>query len=174
MAGERISITVHAHYFDEGTKLHQQARNAISKRTPALLTAIRKFHTYSNELRQQYKPEWKFPLPDPLPAELGALREDGSLLADVWVTRLSESAAMPKWLEDPQVRTGIRAVLDKDRCLEERRRLGREADNLCRSYGRELAAIELAMRSPQSTWPPPPSRQLIHDKLLRCSNRLSS
>ena len=114
------------------------------------MTAIRKFNNYTDELHQQYKPEWNFPLPDPLPAELGPLREDGSLLADVWVTRLPESTAMPKWLEDPQVRTGIRAVLEKDRCLEELRRLGREADNLCRSYGRELAAVELAMRSAQS------------------------
>ena len=135
--------------FDEGTKLHQQACKSISKRTPALLTAIRKFNKYCDELQEQYKPEWSFPLPSPLPTELGPLREDASLLADVWVTRPSNTK--PKWLEDPQVRQGVRAVLEKDRCLEELRRLGMEADNLCRSYGRELTAVELALRNPRST-----------------------
>nr|VWO93910.1 Plasma membrane ATPase (EC [Ganoderma boninense] len=86
-----------------GTKLHQQARKAISKRTPALLTAIRKFNKYCDDLQQQYKTEWNFPLPAPLPGELGPLREDASLLADVWVTRLP--TATLKWLEDPQTQT---------------------------------------------------------------------
>ncbi len=40
-------------------------------------------------------------------------------------------------------------MLTQDRCLEERWRLGNEADNLCRWYGRELAAVELAIRTPQ-------------------------
>ena len=112
------------------------------------MTAIRKFNKYCSELVEQYQSEWNFPLPNTLPTELGPLREDSSLLADVWVTRIATT--VPKWLEDPKIRSGIRAVLDKDRCLEERRRLGLEADNLCRSYGRELAAIELSMRQQKS------------------------
>ena len=87
-------------------------------------------------------------MPDPLPAELGPLRDDSSLLADVWITRVSTPT--PRWLGDLQVRKGIQAVLAKDRCLEERRRLEIEADNLCQSYGRDLAAVELAMRNPNS------------------------
>ena len=135
-----------------GTKLHQQTRSAISKRTPALLTAIRKFNKYCVELQRLYQPEWSFHLPAALPVELGPLREDSSLLADVWVTRVSQPT--PRWLCDVLVRKGIQAVLAKDRCLEERRRLEMEADNLCRSYGRDLAAVELAMRNPdsQSAW----------------------
>jgi hypothetical protein len=57
----------------------------------------------------------------------------------------------PRWLTDVDVRKGIRAMLKSDRCLEERRRLGLEADNLCCWFGRELAAIELALRLPAST-----------------------
>jgi len=41
-------------------------------------------------------------------------------------------------------------MLKQDRCLEEQRRLGIEADNLCRWYGNELAAIELTLRTPES------------------------
>ena len=39
-------------------------------------------------------------------------------------------------------------MLKLDRCLEERCRLGVEADNLCRWFGRELHAIELSLRTP--------------------------
>lgn len=131
-----------------GTTLHQQTRKAISKRTPALISAIRKFNKYCEELRRLYQPEWSFPLPAALPTELGPLREDSSLLADVWVTRISTPT--PRWLSEVQVRKGIQAVLAKDRCLEERRRLEIEADNLCRSYCRELATVELAMRNHNS------------------------
>ncbi|KAI0694788.1 hypothetical protein C8Q76DRAFT_634071 [Earliella scabrosa] len=130
-----------------GTKLHQQTRKAISKRTPALLTAIRKFNTYCDALKREHKKGWKIPLPTHLPVELGALRNDPSLLTDVWVTPVATPA--PRWMDEPDVRRGIRAMLSKDRCLEERRRLGNEADNLCRWYGDELAAVELALRTPR-------------------------
>ena len=65
------------------------------------------------------------------------------------------STPTPRWLGDVLVRKGIKAVLAKDRCLEERRRLQMEADNLCQSYGRDLAAVELALRNPDSeyAWP---------------------
>ena len=112
------------------------------------MTAIRKFNKYRTELAQLYQPAWNFPLPEALPEELKAIREDSSLLCDVWITRISPT--VPRWLEDPNVRSGIRAVLAKDRCLEERRRLEMEADNLCRSYSLNLAAVELAMRNPNS------------------------
>ena len=134
-----------------GTKLHQQTRKAISKRTPALMTAIRRFNKYRAELSRLHDPAWNFPLPDPLPEELNTLREDSSLLADVWISRLSPT--VPRWLEDANIRAGIRAVLARDRCEEERRRLEMEAENLCRSYGLNIAAVELAMRLPTSTLP---------------------
>ncbi len=130
-----------------GTKLHQQTRKAIAKRTPALKTAIRKFNTYCDTLERLHKKRWNIPLPARLPTELGTLREDPSLLTDVWITQVS--GPTPRWLEDVNVRRGIRAMLANDRCLEERRRLGNEADNLCRWYGQELAAVELAIRTPR-------------------------
>ncbi|KAI0701749.1 hypothetical protein C8Q76DRAFT_633393 [Earliella scabrosa] len=130
-----------------GTKLHQQTRKAIAKRTPALLTAIRKFNSYCDTMKRQYRKKWNIPLPTKLPTELSTLREDPSLLTDVWITPVP--SPMPRWLHEPNVRRGIRAMLLKDRCVEERRRLGEEADNLCRWYGNELAAVELAILTPQ-------------------------
>ncbi|GLB38031.1 hypothetical protein LshimejAT787_0410820 [Lyophyllum shimeji] len=126
-----------------GTKLHQATRAAIKKRTPALINSINKFNTYCATLDRLHKPEWGIPIPEPLPTLLGELREDALLMQDVWITRTP--GKLPRWLEDSKVRNGIRAMLKTDRCLEERRRLGMEADNLCRWFGRELTAIERAL-----------------------------
>ncbi|KAF8178009.1 hypothetical protein BJ912DRAFT_856565, partial [Pholiota molesta] len=129
-----------------GTKLHQQTRKAISKRAPALLTAIKKFNVYCAKLEDLYDPACNIPLPLPLPTKLADLRDDSSLMEDVWISPL-EAKSQP-WLDDPSIRSGIRAMIKLDRCLEEQRRLGREADNLCSWFHRELGAVELAIRTP--------------------------
>ncbi|KAI9453747.1 hypothetical protein HD554DRAFT_2199295 [Boletus coccyginus] len=131
-----------------GTKLHQQTRKAISKRQPALMSAIRKFNSYCEQLEELHDPAWSIPLPTPLPTKLNDLRNDQSLMEDVWIT--PSEGQIPRWLEDQVVRDGIRAMQKRDRCLEEQRRLGIEADNLCRWYGAELAAVELAMHTPEN------------------------
>ena len=73
-------------------------------------------------------------------------------MEDVWITRTSQE--VPRWLNEVEVRVGIRAMLKLDHCLEERCRLGREADNLCRWFGRELLAIEGAILLPSSELAP--------------------
>lgn len=132
----------------KGTKLHQQTRKAIAKRQPALMTAIRKFNSYCERLESLYDPAWGVPLPPPLPTKLADLRNDHTLMEDVWIT--PSVGNVPRWIEDVDVRDGIRAMLKWDRCQEEQRRLGLEADNLCRWFGDELAELELALRSPSS------------------------
>jgi hypothetical protein len=131
-----------------GTKLHQHTRKAIAKRKPALMAAIRKFNGYCERLAMLYDPSWSIPLPRSLPTQLAALRDSSDLMEDVWIT--PTPGVLPAWLDDRDVREGIRAMLKKDRCLEERRRLGMEADNLCRWFGRELTAVELAIQTPTS------------------------
>ncbi|OSX55799.1 hypothetical protein POSPLADRAFT_1163054, partial [Postia placenta MAD-698-R-SB12] len=140
---DRLDQAVGGRHNPLGTKIHQQTRKAIAKRTPALKTAIRKFNRYCESLKELKQPEWTITVPLPLPTDLDALRDDASLLADVWID--PSQAQAPRWLEDVDVRKGIRALLLGDRCLEERRRLGREADNICRWYGSELAAAKLAL-----------------------------
>jgi hypothetical protein len=139
------------HIAPTGTKLHQSTRKAISKRKPALMNAIRKFNRYCEALENLYKPEWNIPLPEPLPTQLAVLRDSSSLMEDVWIA--PAEGEVPRWLEDRDVREGIRAILKLDRGLEERRRLGIEADNLCRWFGRELCAVKVALSTPSSTLP---------------------
>lgn len=126
--------------------MHQRTRAAITKRTPALMRAIRTFNKYCAKLSDLHDPSWSIPIPSPLPTHLAELRDRSDLLEDVWIQRREVSP--PGWLADFNVREGIRALLKKDHCLEERRRLGEEADGLCRWLGNELTAVELAIRSP--------------------------
>ena len=68
-------------------------------------------------------------------------------MEDVWITPSDDE--LPRWLTDVDVRNGIRAMLKADHCLEERKRLGREADSLCSWFGQRLMSIETALRLPQ-------------------------
>ncbi|EMD38084.1 hypothetical protein CERSUDRAFT_48992 [Gelatoporia subvermispora B] len=134
------------------TKLHQLTRKAISRRQPAIQTAIRKFNKYCEALealKQKGKVSNDMPLPHPLPTNLAKLREDTSLFDDVWITA-SPPHDRPRWLEEPLIRDGIRALLRADRCNEECARLHREAENMCSWFGQELAAVELAMQTPDN------------------------
>ena len=65
-------------------------------------------------------------------------------MEDVWIDQTMGPG--PRWLTNVNVCKGIRAMLKSDRCLEERRRLGLEADNLCQWFGRQLGAVTLALK----------------------------
>ncbi|KZP28678.1 hypothetical protein FIBSPDRAFT_994208 [Athelia psychrophila] len=140
---ERLDQAVGGKHQALGTKAHQRTRQAITRRKPALLRAIHTFNKYCAQLVDLHDPSWAIPLPQPLPTNLSALRDRSDLMEDVWISRREEE--MPRWLADSSVRNGIRAVLKKDGCLRERRRLGREADSLCRWLGKELSAVELVL-----------------------------
>ncbi|KAG1882368.1 hypothetical protein F4604DRAFT_1990635 [Suillus subluteus] len=81
-----------------GMKLHQQTRKAIAKRQPALMTAIHKFNSYCERLEDLYDPSWGVPLPAPLPTKLADLRNDPTLMEDVWIT--PSIGDVPRWMED--------------------------------------------------------------------------
>ncbi|KAF9457042.1 hypothetical protein BDZ94DRAFT_1176434 [Collybia nuda] len=131
-----------------GTKLHQTTRQAISKRKPALMNAIRKFNKYCEMLAKLHNSDWTIPLPQPLPTQLTPLRECPHLMEDVWITPCPGN--IPAWLEDIDVREGIRAMLKLDRCHEELCRLGTEGNNLCRWFGQEIGALEVAIATPSN------------------------
>ncbi|KAF7976360.1 hypothetical protein HWV62_6913 [Athelia sp. TMB] len=144
---ERLDQAVGGKHQALGTKAHQRTRQAITRRKPALLRAIHTFNRYCATLADLHDPSWAIPIPQPMPTNLAALRDRLDLMEDVWISRREED--LPRWLADSNVRDGIRAMLKKDSCLWERRRLGREADNLCRWLGRELTTVELAIRNPR-------------------------
>ena len=112
------------------------------------MSAIHKFNSYCEQLKELYEQSWSIPLPNPLPTKLNDLRNDQLLMEDIWIT--PSVGEIPCWLDDKNVHAGIWAMHKCDRCLEERCRLGMEADNLCQWFGNEIAAVELTLRTPGS------------------------
>ncbi|KAG2046020.1 hypothetical protein BDR06DRAFT_985702 [Suillus hirtellus] len=132
-----------------GMKLHQQTCKAITKRQLALMTAIRKFNSYCEHLESIFDPSWGVLLPTPLPTKLADLHKDQTLMEDVWI--IPSIGDVPHWIKDTDVRDGIQVLLKWERCREEQCHIGHEADNLCRWFGAELTALELALRSPTTS-----------------------
>jgi hypothetical protein len=110
------------------------------------MTAIHKFNKYCETLERIHDPTWNLPLPLPLSTQLATLRDQPGLMEDMWIS--PSPGDTPKWLDDLDVREGIRAMLMQDRCIEETWRLRQEADNVSQWLRREMAAVELALHNP--------------------------
>ncbi|KAJ8496330.1 hypothetical protein ONZ45_g12496 [Pleurotus djamor] len=138
-----------------GTRLHQQTRKGISKRMPALRSAIRTYNNridaFCHEMQAHKKSKhyngWYLPIPKHLPEDIQGLQDSEDLMEDVWIDEVRDP---PRWLTEPAVRRGIRAMMKKDRCDEETARLSLEADNMCHWLAREIAATEYALQLPEN------------------------
>ena len=111
------------------------------------MASICKFNQYCQCLHELHDSSIVIPIPPPLPMKLNDLWNDPTLLEDVWISPCIGEA--PWWLENPDARDGIQALLKHDQCQEEWCRLGQEADNMCQWFGHELAAVELALQQPE-------------------------
>ncbi|KAF9031576.1 hypothetical protein BJ165DRAFT_1358214 [Panaeolus papilionaceus] len=147
---DRLDQAVGGRHQALGTKLHQQTRKALNKRSPALLAKIKKFNGYCDSLAALKPEDSNIPLPNHLSTKVAQLRDDPNLMEGVWITALADNEETP-WMDDPTVRKGIQAILKLDRCLEERRRIGMEADNMCRQFGCNLLAAEIALRRTENS-----------------------
>ncbi|KAF6747718.1 hypothetical protein DFP72DRAFT_821404 [Ephemerocybe angulata] len=134
-----------------GTKMHQHVRHAMSKKTSALESAVKRYNTECKHLASLKQPSCRIPIPEPLPTSLADLKTSTTLMENVWVDPIDQETH--RWVRDVNVRDGIRAMHKIDRCSEELHRLGREADNMLRWYKRELAAVVEAIQDPESTYP---------------------
>ncbi|KAJ7825175.1 hypothetical protein B0H13DRAFT_2375077 [Mycena leptocephala] len=129
-----------------GTKLHQSTRKAISRRQPSLLKAIKKFNAGCETLERLRPPQCNIPIP--LSVQLNGLRNDPSLHEDVWIT---PTGPIPRWLNDEDVRDGIRSLHIVDRCAEEVVRLNMERENLRRWLLEEQKVVERAIEMEQAS-----------------------
>ena len=130
-----------------GMQLHQQTRGTIEKLKPELLSSIQQYNNYCKVLEDLRPPDKEIPIPRPLPVDLTQLQNNAELMEDVWIKPMTDEKM--RWLAEPDVSQGINAMLKQRQCLEERRRLNIEADNLCQWFGEELCAVELALRCPE-------------------------
>ncbi|KAJ7845678.1 hypothetical protein B0H13DRAFT_1647204, partial [Mycena leptocephala] len=121
------------------TKLYQMTWKAITRCQPALTRALKKFNGYCARLEELRPPGCNIPTPAALPTTLDGLRSDPSLYQDVWIQ--SSDEPVPRWLEDHDVRDGIRSLHIIDRCMEEVDRLNLEHANLNLWLKEELAVV---------------------------------
>ncbi|CAK5278726.1 unnamed protein product [Mycena citricolor] len=134
-----------------GTKLHQAARKALSKRQPTLHRLIDKFNSLCSRLEEIQPPHCSVPIPVPLPTKLNELKSHTNLFEDIWIS--PSEGAVPLWLSDDRVREGITSLHVLDRCHEEELRLGRESENMLRWINQETSLISQALHNDESTFP---------------------
>ncbi|KAJ7888403.1 hypothetical protein B0H14DRAFT_2337221 [Mycena olivaceomarginata] len=140
---EALGKTMTAREGPQGTKLTQATKKAMARRRPALLRDVVKFNKHC-EMFAELRPQGcRIPIPMPLPTDLVELRDDPILHQDIW-TEVT-TGPLPRWLEDADVRDGIRSLHVVDRCGEERRRLDLERENLRRWLKQELAIVRRAI-----------------------------
>lgn len=84
-------------------------------------------------------------MPSPLSTQLNGLRDDLSLHEDVWIT--PTEGPIPRWLNDSDVRDGIRALHSADRCAEESQRLDMERRNLVNWLNNEISVVTSAINT---------------------------
>ncbi|KAJ6553265.1 hypothetical protein B0H19DRAFT_1377852 [Mycena capillaripes] len=132
-----------------GTKLYQATRKAISKRQPALLKLIDRFNENCAKLETLCPVGCRIPIPVPLPTQLTVLRLDPSLHEDVCIS--PSPGRIPRWLNDDDVRDGIRSLHIIDRCREEAARLNLDRANLRLWLDEELSIVDNALFSHSDT-----------------------
>ncbi|KZV88475.1 hypothetical protein EXIGLDRAFT_696648 [Exidia glandulosa HHB12029] len=133
-----------------GTTQNQKMMRGMQRRQPALVNAITRYNNLCHELEALLPDEDDdFPLPQTLSLNLTELKEDPTLLEDVWLGTDSDTPR-PAWLLDASVRRGIRAMHLLDRCSEERARLDREEQTLHDWLVGEIRAVNHALQQPQN------------------------
>lgn len=128
--------------------MHQHVRGAMSKKSAALTTAVARYNTECKALIKLHRPGCPIPAPQLLPTTLSELKTCASLMESVWITDVDET--QHRWVREPEVREGIRAMHKVQRCQEEVARLACEADNMFRWFCKEIEAISKAMNDPKS------------------------
>lgn len=129
--------------------MHQAVRAAMSKKTQTLNNSVARYNEECSAILKMWPAACQIPRPEPLPTSLTDLKTCTTLMESVWISKVEESHL---WVRDPDVREGIRAMHKVERCVEERKRLGKEADNMLFYYQRRLTAVCEALCDPASAY----------------------
>ncbi|KAJ6531047.1 hypothetical protein B0H19DRAFT_1082031 [Mycena capillaripes] len=105
--------------------------------------AITKFNAYCAQLEELQPLQCNLPIPSPLSTQLNGLRNDPTLYEDVWITL--SVGQIPCWLDDSDVRDGIRSLHVVDRSIEEEERPKLESTNMSNWLTQELAIVSRAL-----------------------------
>ncbi|KAJ7811762.1 hypothetical protein B0H13DRAFT_2243255 [Mycena leptocephala] len=154
------------------SKLHAHTASAVKRREPTIAKVASEYNKLCAQIEKLIKqgqapPGSIAPFPIP-PKGLWQLDVDDTIFQDVGLAEDDddqEAGEPPLWLSDEQVRTGIKAMLELDRCDEEDDRLLKEACALRVWFAEEWKTVQalLKMLSDVDRY----HLQLHEDKLVR-------
>lgn len=130
----------------------------MKRRDPGILELVRHYNKLCSEMatlvRQRKAPRNAIP-PKPIDAKgIWGLDVDDEIWQDVGLDDTFDESAPPLWLKDDNVRDGIKAMLELDRCDEEEPRLFHECRVLRYWLSEEWDAVTSAMdlATEEGTW----------------------
>ncbi|KIK64665.1 hypothetical protein GYMLUDRAFT_240636 [Collybiopsis luxurians FD-317 M1] len=141
--------------------INEHTQDSVRRREPAIAVLAHKYNTYCEELKRlidQRKAPQLAIAPKPIDLDnIFNLDVDDDIWLDIGFG-YDEDTAPPFWLSNEQVRNSIRALLDRDRCAEERRYLLAERDAMQEWFSEEWHVVNAGTRSIASdelpTWGP--------------------
>jgi hypothetical protein len=134
------------------SKLHAHTASAVKRREPTIAKVASEYNKLCAQIEKLIKqgqapPGSIAPFPIP-PKGLWQLDVDDTIFQDVGLAEDDddqEAGEPPLWLSDEQVRTGIKAMLELDRCDEEDDRLLKEACALRVWFAEEWKTVQRAL-----------------------------
>ncbi|KAK6987448.1 hypothetical protein R3P38DRAFT_2574747 [Favolaschia claudopus] len=130
-------------------KLKTHIEDAVARRDPSIQTLVRQYNTLCKEMKKLVKerkaPKNSIP-PAPIdPKVIWGLDVDDEIWQDVGLDEEDDDTEPPLWLKDDTVRSGIRAMLELDRCEEEEVRIFHECRALRYWLAEEWEVVASAM-----------------------------
>lgn len=131
-------------------KLEKHAQQQIKKKEPGIQSLVRNYNKLCEELSKlfaQRKAPKGATVPKPIETNgLFKLDVDDDIWQDVGLTNSNDdNTIIPDWLGNDTVRSGIKALLNYERCLEEEKRLVDERISLQQWFREEWAVVTKAI-----------------------------
>ncbi|KAJ3713041.1 hypothetical protein C8R42DRAFT_593768 [Lentinula raphanica] len=130
-------------------KLHNHTEDAVKRRDPGIEALARRYNNICKSMSEMIRLK-RAPAnavaPQPIPTkELFSLDVDDSIWDDIGLDDDTSGSHAPLWQSCDQVRHGIRGILLRDRCDEERRRLQHECLTLREWFSEEWSVLQRAI-----------------------------
>ncbi|KAK7435306.1 hypothetical protein VKT23_019751 [Stygiomarasmius scandens] len=129
-------------------KLHDHTRDSVQRRDPSILALATKYNHLCDEIlvliQRGKAPAHAVPPIKIEKSTLFALDTDEDIWQDVGLTENGDQLP-PPWMVDENVRKGIRAMLELDRCAEESARLRIQRQSLQEWFLEEWQVLMVAM-----------------------------
>lgn len=145
-----MSHLLSAAYISVEIKSVKHIQGAVQRRAPTIQNIAKKYNTLCTQMADMVKHKTApagAVVPEQIPqGGLWTLDVDDAIWQDIGLSEELDTCP-PLWLRDEKIRTGIRNLLDYDRCLEEEARLLKERKSLQESSREQWAVISVALTS---------------------------